>query len=151
MTLLIVLWILLSINTWFILTITNPLIIRILIMLISSLITVIITINSSWFAIIMFIIYVGGILIIFSYFTRVSSNDIIQNKISMHFIILPYFIFFIIKIFPSSINSSLKLYSLYPQINLNIVLILGCFLLFLLFIIVKLVSNSYAPLRGFLS
>jgi len=54
---------------WTLLSINNSINLRLTIIAIAILFTILIGINvSSWYAIILFLIYIGGIIVIFSYF-----------------------------------------------------------------------------------
>jgi len=141
----------LIILTWIILSSNNPINLRLTIIAISILLSITISINlTSWYALILFLIYVGGIIIIFSYFVRLSSNDPIILKRNPHLIILPIIIIKIINLqtttstfFNSQINT------IYPPKNITILLLLSIILLIIIIIVIKIIKKNDIPLRGF--
>ena len=115
---------------------------------------------NSWFSFIIFLIYIGGILVIFAYFAALTPNQplgifsiILCSFISL---ILFSFIFFIylpspsillnIENFPDTIISTSILYS--PS-NSNILLLLATILFFVLVAVVKVANINKGALRPF--
>ena len=140
--------ILLSIIT--ILTI-NPINLSLIIIFISMTTYILINIElSSWLAIILFLIFIGGLIIIFSYFVRLRSNDRIPVYVKLHTIFLPITILKLLGIHAHRLPYyNPKIYSLYSPINLIILLAITIILLFIIILITKIVKTYNAPLRGF--
>jgi NADH-ubiquinone oxidoreductase chain 6 len=108
---------------------------------------------SSWYGFIIFLIYVGGILIIFSYFISLSSNNRTNLLPKNFLILLPSLVLFFI-IFNTisiniNINYSFNIHSLYKTNYYPILLFLILILLFIMLVIIKIVSQSKGPIRPF--
>nr|APX40249.1 NADH dehydrogenase subunit 6 [Psylliodes circumdatus] len=120
---------------------------------------------NFWYSYILFLIMVGGMLILFIYMTSVASNEKFKfNKnlimiilFSTMIILLLMFIdlyylnyFFNIQDMKNmninySNNLSLKKYFNYPNFNMMIMMI--TYLFITLIAVVKITNNSYGPLR----
>nr|ANC65497.1 NADH dehydrogenase subunit 6 [Hirudo verbana] len=108
---------------------------------------------SNWFAYMIFLIYIGGMLIMFSYFVAISPNQIIQ--LSMFTIIL-FFISMFLILFFYSLNSYMYIfnyessyYMMYEVPYMYMLILLITLLLIIMLIVVKLVNCSKGPLRPF--
>lgn len=156
MTIVIVINFLLALITSLVLAI-NPVIIAATILLIALIIATIYAILlSSWYAIVIFLIYVGGILVIFAYFTSLVPNQslilitdpiiIIAAGISLSAISIwleigpPLFTF-----------SSDQLRVFYSSKNFPILILLTLYLLLTIVIVVKVSITSKGPIRAFIS
>lgn len=108
----------------------------------------------SWFAFLVFLIYVGGILVIFAYFLALTPNQQISSiNIWFHYIIS--ILTFSIVSYISNVklpiiiqfyqgNMSLYLYRTSPFL-----IILAVILLLTIIVVVKITSRSRGPLRPF--
>lgn len=116
---------------------------------------------NSWFAIIIFLIYIGGILVIFAYFTALTPNQPL-GIITIWFSFLIAFIITIILmclsysslpiIFSISFNSILpSITSIFLPKNTFLILLLATTLFFILVAVVKISLLSKGPLRPFKS
>lgn len=126
--------------------------------------------KSFWFAYILFLIFLGGLLILFIYVTSLASNEIfsLSIKLIINLIIIILFIRFFILIIDKSIlinylinNEMIQLNFLDSYLNENIInlnklynypnnfitLILINYLLICLIAIVKITNIFYGPLR----
>nr|ANC65484.1 NADH dehydrogenase subunit 6 [Hirudo medicinalis] len=108
---------------------------------------------SNWFAYMIFLIYIGGMLIMFSYFVAISPNQII--KLGMLTIILFFTLIFLIS-FIYSLNSYMYIfnyessfYMMYETPYMYMLILLITLLLIIMLIVVKLVNCSKGPLRPF--
>lgn len=157
MTLLILINILLTL-TLTIITCQRPfsLILTILIIAftIASLISIII---SSWLAFILFLIYIGGLLIIFSYFLAISPN---QENISILRIFIPLISLILTVSVSIILIDSITITStqwipltevIFSQSNYPILIMLILILLLVIIIVVKVTKLEKGPLRGFIS
>jgi NADH:ubiquinone oxidoreductase subunit 6 (subunit J) len=137
---------------------TNPFPMALIILLIALSTSIIYAIlHSSWLALLLFLIYVGGILVIFSYFLAVAPNQQLPNK-SIILIPLLSFITFIISFLilidswvnpiPVYINLTSILFTPY---NLPILIILVVVLLFTIIVVIKACKLEKGPLRSFIS
>ena len=151
MTILSTMIIAITVLTWIILSSNNPINIRLLIITIARLRSIIFRLTlSSWFAFILFLIYIGGIIVIFSYFVRLSSNDSILLKIKLHYLILPLILIkernlqTLIPVF-----NSCQIEKLFNNSNTIVLLLITIILLTTIIIVIKIVKINNAPLRGF--
>jgi len=140
-----------SINTIIILT---PITLGLNVLLIAVVTAVLFAIaNSSWIAFLIFLIYIRGTLIIFSYFIAMSPNTQILSYIHIPLIISsPFIIIVIIKI--SNISNSLSSWKLdfnsfYSHLSSLLLLFIVLILLFTIIIVTKISSTSKGPLRSF--
>lgn len=145
-----------SIITLFLILIiaNNPLTIRLCILIIAITISLIVGyIISSWYGFILFLIYVGGILVIFSYFISLSPNQSIQIPISILYFILSFFITLARRKNITVITNTFTLnqiQDLYTVKNIPILLFLAIILLYIIISVVKLCNLSKGPLRAFI-
>lgn len=149
-----IIWFLLLIITtmiWSILSYNNPIRLSIIIIIIATIVSIIIRLNlSSWYAIILFLIYVGGLLIIFSYFVRLRSNDPIILKRKIHFIIIPTILYKSLNLqISSNLYNNSQINILYKPINIITILLITIALLVIIIIVIKIVKSNNGPLRGF--
>jgi hypothetical protein len=113
------------------------------------------TIISSWLAFLIYLIYVGGILVIFSYFLAITPNQqsivrpFLMPLIRGFFIILSS-TYFLDLWSPISTHTQ-QIYTLYHTINTPILIILILVLLLTIIAIVKISSRAKGPLRAFIS
>nr|YP_010730129.1 NADH dehydrogenase subunit 6 [Nevromus intimus]WEG22762.1 NADH dehydrogenase subunit 6 [Nevromus intimus] len=156
--------------TWNFIQMNHPLAMGLMLLLQTISISLIsgMMLKTFWFSYILFLIMLGGMLVLFIYMTSLASNELfsISMKNFMFNLMLIFFMFFMLflEIYPSfnfmfnmdmnfmskdmfiSENSLnlIKLYN-YPTMNLTIMLINYLFLT--LIIIVKITSIFYGPLR----
>jgi len=106
----------------------------------------------SWFGFTIFLIYIGGILVIFSYFTAIQPNqDIFINK--------PFFYWLIIYLLLPLNSSSFRIdlfrgapwwvSCIFNRSNIFCVVILAMVLFLALIRVVKVSITSFSPLRPF--
>lgn len=136
---------------WSILSHNNPIRLSIIIIIIATIVSIIIRLNlSSWYAIILFLIYVGGLLVIFSYFVRLRSNDPIILKRKIHFIIIPTILYKSLNLqISSNLYNNSQINILYKPINIITILLITIALLVIIIIVIKIVKSNNGPLRGF--
>lgn len=139
------------------LTCTNPFSIAITILL-TALITsrLYAALHSSWLSFLLFLIYVGGILVIFSYFLAITPN---QQKFNNYSIFIPFIsmLLFII-IFILTVDSWTSYIPILPQLttiifttfNLSSLIILVVVLLFTIVVVIKTCKLEKGPLRSFI-
>lgn len=123
-----------------------------------SIITAITT--SSWFGLILFIIYVRGILVIFSYFTAISPNQQLHISNILYSLlitlILTFIFFFSKSVLAPSLSFSKNTYNrpnltyFYTSHLIPTLILLGILLLLALILVVKIVEHKKGPLRPFL-
>nr|YP_010254301.1 NADH dehydrogenase subunit 6 [Micromus paganus]QTZ19031.1 NADH dehydrogenase subunit 6 [Micromus paganus] len=121
---------------------------------------------TFWFSYILFLVMVGGMLVLFIYMTSLASNEMFKfkmNNLVMNFIIMTFLItiflindnFLLLTKNFESINflmiqeneNSLNLIKLYNNPSMNMTLMLINYLFLTLVIIVKITNINYGPLR----
>lgn len=138
--------------------INNPIKITLMIVLIALITATIFCIElSSWYSFLLFLIYVGGILVIFAYFTATSPNQYNDGNKKTFLIIPILFITLISRIL--IINKSIvsintqsdQLIIIFTNPNIYTLIIITLILLITIVIVVKLSSRSKGPLRAFMT
>lgn len=109
---------------------------------------------SSWIAFLLFLIYIGGILVIFAYFVALSPNQQI-NKISITpsliFIISMFIAIIYIKVYPRITTTfQFLINTFYTNINIPLLILLAIILFLTIVVVVKIVTNNKGPLRPFI-
>lgn len=113
--------------------------------------------SFHWLGLFIFIIYVGGLLVIFAYFVALAPNQLIRGKSLRLLTILSFFIFFS-SLYSSSIFSNQNFSSLTPNSsigafffssNLWALFFIALILFFALVGVVKISSFYSGPLRPF--
>jgi len=137
--------------------IINPLSIRISILFIALSVAGLFSYSiSSWIAFLIFLIYIRGILVIFSYFVSLTPNQT-TNLISLITIIFSSFITLLLLSFILNIKTltisfhSIQLNIFYLQHNTPSLILLAITLLLTIIIVVKLTINTQGPLRPFIN
>ena len=133
----------------------NPVSLGIIILIIALLLAIIFAYSiSSWVAFLIFLIYIGGILVIFSYFVAIVPNQTLSIKeitssaiISMISLIIITQALNITQPIISSFTNHFN--ALYTKSNTLTLIILACILLFTIVVVVKLTMLSKGPLRPF--
>nr|UFZ13226.1 NADH dehydrogenase subunit 6 [Neochauliodes tonkinensis] len=142
-----------------------------LILLIQTILISLITgfmLQTFWFSYILFLILLGGMLVLFIYMTSLASNELFSfsmKSLLMNFIILMLMMLLMTKYIP--FNNLLNLdmnkfnyYSLYSENNMellklynfptmNLTLMLVSYLFLTLIIVVKITNINQGPLRQF--
>lgn len=108
-------------------------------------------ISTRWFSFITFIIYVGGILVIFAYFAALQPN---QYVINWRWVLLPSFFISVIYIIWSSTplvwtEATPCTNQLYSYSNIILPIIIALILFLALIIVVKTSRAEEGPLRPF--
>ena len=149
--------------------ISNPLTIGIIIIIQTIIIRLLnyILITNSWYSFLLLIIYLRGVIVIFSYVSSLTTNKFYKiNKIIILFILLILFILIILIIFISyfpiliyyvksinysyniiSLNEILRIYKIYHYSTAYITILIIIYLLITLIIIVKITNLTFGPLR----
>lgn len=146
--------ILLSISS-VILLVINPLSIGIIILIIAIILTLVYSsILSSWIAFLIFLIYVRGILVIFSYFVSLipnQSNNIIYLSLPLTILLILIMINIINPTIIKFQTKTLKyINTFYSMNNSTILIILALSLLIVIVVVVKIVVITKGPLRPFI-
>nr|YP_011004687.1 NADH dehydrogenase subunit 6 [Yunleon longicorpus]WPT28327.1 NADH dehydrogenase subunit 6 [Yunleon longicorpus] len=123
---------------------------------------------SYWFAYILFLIMLGGMLVLFIYVTSLASNELFSFSMKTLFISIILFTLFMItmmimdssmlmtnnmemmKFSPENnimLENELSLIKLYNNPTMNITIMMMNYLLLTLIVVVKITNISYGPLR----
>lgn len=133
----------------------NPLTIGLIILIIALILATTFAYSiSSWIAFLIFLIYIGGILVIFSYFVSIIPNQSLIFTYNASIMCLSFlcliFTSITLNIKPITTPSySLILDFIYTKYNIPILLLLALILLFTIVVVVKLTILSKGPLRPF--
>ena len=132
--------------------ITAPISLRLFIIIITISLSLFISITwFSWFGIILFLIYVGGIIVIFVYFASLTPNQAFSSWKSLCTFIFTFLISYYInlenKLFITVINKNAELIHLFTSIYTPLTILLIIFLFFILVIAVKISFNQKIPIR----
>lgn len=133
----------------------NPLTIGLMILIIALLLSITFAYSiSSWIAFLIFLIYIGGILVIFSYFVSIIPNQTLSIAYNITAILLSLLTIIItsslLNIQPTIISSQpLLLNTIYLSFNTPVLILLASILLFTIVVVVKLTILSKGPLRPF--
>jgi len=110
----------------------------------------------SWVGFLIFLIYVGGILVIFAYFTAIQPNQYIQINNILLTLIFTYLLFFIILMSPYftlliniNIPFTTSILTLYALPNIPVLIFLATMLFLALVAVVKVSKSTLGPLRPF--
>jgi len=133
----------------------NPLSLLLIIIIISLIIATIYRISlSSWYAFLIFLIYVRGILVIFAYFAATTPNQRITTKslfFNLFIISIPVFSFSFLtyKTYPILKTKEIQLTDIYSHQNGIVLIFITLVLLLTIIIIVKITKHSKGPMRPF--
>lgn len=138
--------------TWLII---NPLTLALTILIIALSVALLFGIYlSSWIAFLVFLIYIGGIIVIFAYFVAIAPNIPINITWPSIFSISTLILLILfIRTNPFKPNStpihSIILNTFYSIEHIETLILLALILLLTIIIVVKLVSLTKGPLRPF--
>lgn len=131
----------------------NPLTMGIVILILCLTVAAILSlILSSWYAILIFLIYIGGILVIFAYFVALRPNQQFLYPIKLLIISTIIFsIFNINNMTPPTISPIFsQIIYLYTGHNTAILIIIALTLLYIIVLVVKITFQNKGPLRAFI-
>lgn len=136
---------------------SSPLAIGLTILSIALLIAIMYSLTcSSWFGLLIFLIYIGGILVIFSYFVALIPNQPLISISNINILTISLITTLLLtKLFEISpliisIHSNFTEVIYQPQ-NISILIFLALILLLIIVITVKITHRSRGPLRAFIS
>ena len=131
----------------------SPLILGIWILLIALISRVFLAIfSNSWFRIIIFLIYIGGLLVIFAYFISIQPNQFLFIGYNLYILLIFIFtIWLIVDIFKLKrfYNIGYWITGFFDLLNLNILIILGLILFFVIVVVVKICYGIRIPIRPY--
>lgn len=137
--------------------IPTPLTLGAFILLITGLRTIIASLlTNSWLAMAIFLIYVGGLLVLFAYFLAIQPNQLTRISTFLLLRLNTFLILFIVTKNSHTLpllhfNSNiLSLPYIMSNINLPVVALLGAILLLILVVVVKITNTKSGPLRPFM-
>jgi len=128
----------------------------ILTQVILSSVIIFINLPTPWAAIILFLIYAGGLIVLFIYITRLAANEKFNSshKISKNLfkiIVITVIAYFVIKTSTEALTSNpliiKSLSKVFRNSSITLVIALMCYLFFILIIISAIVETNYNTLR----
>lgn len=126
----------------------SPFQVGVLVLGLSIIGAIILSAVTTWLALILFLMYVGGILVTFAYFLALCPNQVIRFKPVMLVPFMFGFIFFYSPIvFP--VTEAVEICDIYDNQNFTVLVVLGLVLLFAIVRVVKIVSRPLGALRPF--
>lgn len=134
----------------------TPLIIGINILLISLLLTwSFARLFRTWYSFLIFLVYLGGILVIFAYFVAITPNQPISFGLNIVMLIISFLIIIIItyslkQTLPISKFNELQVSAIFSNIYIPALILLIILLLLTIVFIVKLTNRRSGPLRPFI-
>nr|YP_010481478.1 NADH dehydrogenase subunit 6 [Drawida ghilarovi]UIX22930.1 NADH dehydrogenase subunit 6 [Drawida ghilarovi]UIX22943.1 NADH dehydrogenase subunit 6 [Drawida ghilarovi] len=135
---------------------STPIILGVNILLIAMILAMIFaSYISSWFAFMLFLIYIGGMLVMFAYFLAITPNQhtssIINIPMTFMSLITLYIMSNLFNMKTYIVNEFSNNFSfIYIFYNLIILILFAMILLFAMVIVVKLTFRSKGPLRPFM-
>nr|WGN99239.1 NADH dehydrogenase subunit 6 [Stibochiona nicea] len=129
-------------------------------------------INTYWFSYILFLIFLGGLLVLFIYVSSIASNELFKISFNNNFILMIMFMLLIFSFFYKNnlfwmnfffndeminffnmflfFNSeyNINLYKLYNEQTYFLILMLIIYLFITLIVVVKITNIFYGPLRS---
>ncbi len=133
----------------------NPLTIGLLILFLALILSVTFSLSiSSWVALLIFLIYIGGILVIFSYFVAITPNQnlsaiVLINTLFSSIFVLAFISYILNMLTPLNINYITQTNIIYEKYNIPVLIILALILLFTIVVVVKVSIHNKGPLRPF--
>nr|YP_010713453.1 NADH dehydrogenase subunit 6 [Batracobdella cancricola]WDA96154.1 NADH dehydrogenase subunit 6 [Batracobdella cancricola] len=109
---------------------------------------------SSWYSFLIYLIYIGGMLIMFAYFVALSPNQHLKIKLYSTTFILTFFMLMIPSVVIKNMFIIHDMYAfytddLYLDYNIPMLFFMILLLLFMMLVIVKMINMSKGPLRPF--
>nr|YP_010713460.1 NADH dehydrogenase subunit 6 [Haemadipsa yanyuanensis]WDA96161.1 NADH dehydrogenase subunit 6 [Haemadipsa yanyuanensis] len=136
--------------------ISSPVMMLLMILFNSLLLSMIIAFNlSSWYAFLMFLIYIGGMLVMFSYFVAISPNQYIKMKLMLFSPVLIMLMLLLNSYIYGSTMSMNNLFfnfilMMYKNESNFCTLFLILLLMLMMLMVSKLMKLSKGPLRPFM-
>jgi len=133
----------------------NPITIGLTILIIALTLTITFAISiASWIAFLIFLIYVRGILVLFSYFVAITPNQTLPEITTLLIclsILIPTYILFPSQFIYITKNTNSSIISIYTANSLFTLIILAIILLFTILLVVKIATTFKGPLRPFIN
>nr|QIT06589.1 NADH dehydrogenase subunit 6 [Thalassaphorura encarpata]UFX54048.1 NADH dehydrogenase subunit 6 [Thalassaphorura encarpata] len=113
--------------------------------------------HAGWFSLIMFLIFMGGLMVLFIYIASLASNEMFLTNFKSLFSIILLFIFssiILLKNLPhpliinNSLNFKLKITPFFSELFFNSTIIVIIYLLLTLIISVNIIKLYNAPIRS---
>nr|AOR07215.1 NADH dehydrogenase subunit 6 [Mesenchytraeus cf. gelidus SL-2017] len=138
-------------------TAMNPLTMGLLILMMALLISMIFSMSmSSWVALLIFLIYIGGMLVMFSYFVAITPNQNLSMMLVLSMLIssvsaLIFMAFMMNMTPPMNLEYTVQTNIMYEKFNIIMLTMLALILLFTMVVVVKVSIHNKGPLRPFIN
>nr|URP31067.1 NADH dehydrogenase subunit 6 [Syllis sp. JYC-2022] len=112
--------------------------------------------TNSWLAMAIFLVYVGGLLVLFAYFLAIQPNQLTTVSTFMLLSLSTFLLLFMISktsyttSFYSFFSDMVSMTYIMSEMNLHLVILLGIILLLILVVVVKITHTKSGPLRPFM-
>nr|AOR07212.1 NADH dehydrogenase subunit 6 [Mesenchytraeus cf. pedatus SL-2017] len=133
----------------------NPLTLGLLILFLALMLSITFsTAMSSWVALLIFLIYIGGMLVMFSYFVAITPNQTLPVMLMLGILMSSIISLSIISktlYMKSPVNFTYmpQINIMYQSFNISTLLMLALILLFTMVVVVKVSTHNKGPLRPF--
>nr|AOR07213.1 NADH dehydrogenase subunit 6 [Mesenchytraeus solifugus] len=133
----------------------NPLTLGLLILFLALLLSISFSMSmSSWVALLIFLIYIGGMLVMFSYFVAITPNQnlstmLILSMLSISMMALSSISFMLNMSPPIEMEYVQQTNIMYESYNIFSLIMLAMILLFTMVVVVKVSIHNKGPLRPF--
>nr|AOR07214.1 NADH dehydrogenase subunit 6 [Mesenchytraeus antaeus] len=133
----------------------NPLTMGLLILMLALLLSITFAMSmSSWIALLIFLIYIGGMLVMFSYFVAITPNQnlsvmVLLSMLISSIITLMFIAYTLDMLTPINTMYTSQINIMYEKYNIPILIMLALILLFTMVVVVKVSIHNKGPLRPF--
>nr|QIT06553.1 NADH dehydrogenase subunit 6 [Ptenothrix huangshanensis] len=106
--------------------------------------------STSWFSFILFLVFLGGLLVLFVYICSLASNEYFKTSINFKItlmMVLSIFFFSSMNMMTQEMNSNVYIFKMMTMSSYQPVLISMFYLLLTLIVVVKITNNKSTPLR----
>lgn len=114
--------------------------------------------RTSWFSLILFLIFIGGLIIIFLYITRLAANNLIINLNTIYHILfllafrtISIYMLFNTRhatVYQENLNITNLIFKIYSSLNQFMIITIIIYLLLVLLICVNIILTNRGPLRA---
>uniref|UniRef100_UPI00315C90AE NADH dehydrogenase subunit 6 n=1 Tax=Dicyrtomina ornata TaxID=1113191 RepID=UPI00315C90AE len=107
--------------------------------------------TTSWFSYILFLIFLGGLMVLFIYICSLASNESFKLKLNMKIIAPGVILMAVVSSqfnAPQEMSMALNFYKMMTETTMTPTLVSMFYLLITLIVVVKITSNKMGPVRS---